>query len=206
MGKIKIKMVILMTLAKFLAPYYQMRCWLNGIRYDRSWHFLGTPHLRRGHGGRIRIGKNFTACSLPWRNALGVQQPVMCRTVAPGAELVIGDDVGMSGCTVSAAKSIQIGNRVTIGSGALIMDSDYHPLNPLDRQRSSTKGKCRPVVIRDDVFIGARAIITKGVTIGEAAVVAAGAVVVHDVEPWTIAGGNPAKKIGDVPRSAGSCE
>jgi len=52
-------------------------------------------------------------------------------------------------------------------------------------------------VIHDHVWIGARAIICPGVTIGEGAVVAAGAVVTQDVEPYTIVGGNPARYIKD---------
>ena len=197
-----LKRVVMQMMAKFAMPWHWLCCALNGISYDRSWKFIGMPRLRTGYGGCIMIGKRFSATSKPWRNALGVFQPVMVRTVAPGAEVVIGDDVGMSGCTVSAAKSIRIGDRVMIGSGALIMDSDYHPLNPIERQHSSTKGNCRPVIIKDDAFIGARAIVCKGVTIGEAAVVAAGAVVTKDVAPWTIVGGNPAREIGKVPREA----
>lgn len=180
--------------------FYWLSCRANGVKYDWSWELRGKPILRAGRNGRVSIGKRFTACSVSWRSTLGVLQPVIVRTVSPGAEICIGDDVGMSGCTVSAAKSITIGSRVMIGSGALIMDSDYHPLNPVERQKRSTKGNSRAVVIADDVFIGARAIITKGVKIGEAAVVSAGAVITKDVAPWTIVGGNPAREIGKVPR------
>ena len=51
------------------------------------------------------------------------------------------------------------------------------------------------ITIGDGVWLGARAIILPGVTIGEGAVVAAGAVVTKDVEPWAVVGGNPAKFI-----------
>ena len=183
-------------------PVNMIYCRMNGVRYDVTWHFRGLPLIRVGHGGCVSIGKRFTACSKPWWNALGVSQKAMLRTVAPGAKLIVGDDVGVSGCTISAAKSITIGDRVMVGSGALIMDSDYHPLDPLLRRDGCNKGNSRPVVIKDDAFIGARAIVCKGVTIGEAAVVAAGAVVTKDVPPWTIVGGNPAVEIGKVPRKA----
>ena len=200
---IRIKRLIVKARDFVCIPYYAFRLALNGVKYDWTWHLYGMPHIRQAERGALRIGRRFTACSDAWHNALGTFQPVMIRTVLPGARLEIGDDVGVSGCVISAAKSIKIGNRVMIGSGALIMDSDYHPLNPIDRRFASTKGKCLPVVIGDDVFIGARAVITKGVTIGEAAVIAAGAVVVKDAAPWTIVGGNPAREIGTVPRTAG---
>ena len=199
---LKLKILFWNVVSWLQIPYKCALCRYNGIRYDRSWRFIGMPRIRVGYGGHISIGKRFSAVSSPWRNALGVTQKVMIRTVAPGANLIIGDDVGASGCTISAVKSIKIGDRVMIGSGALIMDSDYHPLNPIDRRKSSTKGNSRPVQIENDVFIGARAIITKGVKIGEAAVVAAGAVVTKDVAPWTIVGGNPAREIGKVPQEA----
>ena len=57
----------------------------------------------------------------------------------------------------------------------------------------STKGT--PVHIGDDVFIFSNALVMPGVTIGEGAIVLAGSVVTKDVEPWSIVGGNPAKKI-----------
>lgn len=195
----KFKAALFRCLDKLHIPFYVVWCKINGIRYDRTWRFYGRPHIRLGQGGALKIGQRFTACSEPWHNALGIMQPVTIRTVLPGATLTIGDDVGVSGCVISAAKSITIGNRVLIGSGAMIIDSDFHSLNPRCRIERIGRGTCRPVVICDDVFIGARAIITKGVTIGNAAVVAAGAVVVKDVAPWTIVGGNPAREIGRVP-------
>ena len=125
-------------------------------------------------------------------------QPAIIRTVRAGATISIGDDVGISGATVSASKSIAIGNGVLIGSGSLITDSDAHALNPEDR-RKGKDGVAKPIIIGNDVFIGARAIILKGVTIGEGAVVGAGAVVAHDVPPRTIVAGNPARIVGRVP-------
>jgi acetyltransferase-like isoleucine patch superfamily enzyme len=70
------------------------------------------------------------------------------------------------------------------------MDSDFHDLND---QR--LEGISQPITIEDHVWIATRAIILRGVHIGEHAVVAAGAVVTKDVAPYTVVGGNPAKLI-----------
>jgi len=110
----------------------------------------------------------------------------------------IGDDVAMSGCSITAEERITVGNRVMIGAGALILDSDAHPLDPQERFKGG-RGRTAPILIEDDVFVGARAIVLKGVRIGKGAVVAAGAVVVKDVPAYTIVGGNPARPIGHVP-------
>ncbi len=84
-----------------------------------------------------------------------------------------------------------------IGAGALILDSDAHPLDP-EQRRKGGPARTAPITIEDDAFIGARAIVLKGVRIGQGAVVAAGAVVAKDVAPRTIVGGNPARPIGTV--------
>ncbi len=76
------------------------------------------------------------------------------------------------------------------------MDTDAHPLDPGARMRGeSVQGK--PVQIDDDVFIGTRAIILKGVHIHQGAVIGAGAVVARDVPPFAVVAGNPAKVVGD---------
>lgn len=173
---------------------------LRRVKYDLSWRCYGLPYIKRsGVGSVLKIGKRFCACSKQYGNAIGVIQPVIVRTCSTGAKIVIGDDVGMSGCTVSAQKSITIGSHVLIGSGAVITDSDQHSLDWAAR-RKGDKGDSAPIVIGDDVFIGARAIVLKGVTIGNGAVVGAGAVVTKDVPAWSVVAGNPAKVIKELPR------
>lgn len=172
-------------------------CLLHGFRPDFTWRFYGVPYVRKGgRGSSIKIGIDFRAVSKISRNSFGIIQRVVIRTVGHGAKIEIGNDVGISGCTISAAKSITIGSHVLIGSGALICDSDAHPIDPIERRKGSG-GASRPIVIENDVFIGARAIILKGVRIGRGSVIGAGAVVAKDIPPYSIAVGNPAKVIGD---------
>ena len=124
-------------------------------------------------------------------------QPVIIKTLSKKASIFIGDDVGISGCTISAAGSIYIGNEVLIGSGSLIVDNDAHAIHPNGRRYSALPKPAEPVVIEDNVFIGARVIILKGVIIGTGSVIGAGSVVTKDIPPYSIASGNPAKVIGD---------
>jgi acetyltransferase-like isoleucine patch superfamily enzyme len=106
-----------------------------------------------------------------------------------GATLQIGDGTYLNRNTVVIAmKSVTIGCNCKIAWDVNIMDSDFHPL----------PGKAlepKPVVIDDDVWIGCRAIILKGVHIGRGAIVAAGAVVTGDVPAYALVGGVPAKTI-----------
>ena len=190
------KKLLLSLIEKLLVPRNMLWAWWHGIKPDSSWRFRGLPWLRvAGKGSSITIGKRFTANSLIRFNSFGIIQRVVIRTVAPGAKITIGDDVGVSGCTISASKSRFIGNRVLIGSGTAIVDQDAHQIDPDDRRNGTGEIKKAPVIIEDDVFIGARSIILKGVTVGHGSVIGAGSVVVRSIPPDSIAAGNPAKVV-----------
>ena len=90
--------------------------------------------------------------------------------------------------------SIAIGNNVSISQEVMVLSADHDPDSPVFKSRDL------PVIINDYVFIGTRAMILPGVTIGEGAVIAAGAVVTKDVAPYTIVGGVPAKFIRTRPK------
>lgn len=170
-------------------PRDWLMCRLAGLQWDPSWRFWGRPRII--NRGKINIGEHFECCSHPKYNSIGVFQRTLLRTTNPRAELVIGRNVGISGCSISASESITIGDHVLIGSGALITDSDAHPLDPIQRRIKGVAGKSAPIIIGNDVFIGARVIILKGVTIGAGAIIGAGSVVSKNVPPGAIAVGNP---------------
>lgn len=94
-----------------------------------------------------------------------------------------------------------------IGAGACIWDTDFHPLDPHQRREHQTRdASSAPVCIEGDVFIGARALILKGVRIGWGAVIGAGAVVTKHVEACQIVAGNPARVVGAVHPQRGEME
>lgn len=131
---------------------------------------------------RIRIGDKF--------RVLAAHVPVEIGAGEYGL-ITIGDNTFInSGTSIGSLASVTIGNNVAIGNYVLIMDSDFH--NPIDHTLPGAKA---PIVIEDDVWIGARATILKGVKIGKHAVVAAGAVVTKDVPAGALVGGVPAKVI-----------
>jgi acetyltransferase-like isoleucine patch superfamily enzyme len=179
------------------APVDWFWCMLNGVRWRWGWSLSGFPQFRVRGGGCIRIGERFCARSRSQGNSIGVFQPVIITAWGRAAEVVIGDDVGMSGCSITAENRITIGNRVLVGAGALIIDTDAHPLTPEGRN-ANEPARSSPIEIGDDVFIGARAIILKGVKIGSGAVIGAGAVVTKDIPSRSVAVGNPAKVVSKV--------
>lgn len=111
------------------------------------------------------------------------------------AKIIIGSNVSINNnCTIIADKAtIEIGENTLIGPDFYCTNSDFHPLDP--SQRLSTQYGSRPVRIGNNVFIGARVTVLKGVTIGNDSVVAAGSVVVKNVPAGAIVGGNPSQVI-----------
>ncbi|MBQ3098139.1 MAG: acyltransferase [Kiritimatiellae bacterium] len=193
------KKLLLSLIEKLLVPRNMLWAWCHGIKPSATWRFRGLPWLRvAGKGSSITIGKRFTANSLIRFNSFGIIQRVVIRTVAPGAKITIGDNVGVSGCTISASKSITIGNRVLVGSGTAIVDQDAHQIDPDDRRNGTGEIKKAPIIIEDDVFIGARVIILKGVTIGKGSTIGAGSVVTKSIPPYSIVAGNPARVIRSI--------
>lgn len=79
-------------------------------------------------------------------------------------------------------------------------DSNGHPTDPVARvaNQPPSPEDVRPIKIEDNVWIGGRAMILPGVTVGEGSIVAANSVVRKDVAPYTIVAGNPAVKVADV--------
>jgi acetyltransferase-like isoleucine patch superfamily enzyme len=105
------------------------------------------------------------------------------------ATLRIGDRTRVGDRTeIHCGRAVSIGAGCAISWDVVILDRDYHALD-------SDGEQCRPVTIGDHVWIGCRAMVLKGVTIGEGAVVAAGAVVTSDVPPRALVAGNPARVV-----------
>ena len=192
-------------------PEYLRLCWYRavtpaqvrrqGVALGGPVVFWGAPIIACAPDTRIEIGAGSVLCSRAEYTALGVNHPVVLRTLAPGASISIGAGVRMSGATICAARQVAIGARCCLGANVTIADTDFHALDPAVRaSRHDAEGAASaPVEIGEDVFLGTNCLILKGVRIGRGAVVGAGAVVVHDVAPYSIVAGNPARQVGQAP-------
>jgi acetyltransferase-like isoleucine patch superfamily enzyme len=135
---------------------------------------------------RVREG-----ASLRCEGVVSLQRGI--RIVVDGGELTIGHGTNVNGSARILVRSgVRIGAWCTLSWDCQILDNDFHTMIVDGQRRPSTA----PVTIGDRVWVGTNALILKGVTIGEGAVIAAGAVVTKDVPAHAIVAGSPAKVIG----------
>lgn len=166
------------------------------VKYGKKLLLKGVPIIFNKSGATLSIGDNCTIKSSFLSNLVGLYSRSIIVTRTPQAEIVIGDNVGVSGATIYARQSIKIGENTLIGGNVKIFDNDFHPLevearNIDDKDKISSK----PVVIGKNCFIGCNSLILKGTVLGDGCVVGAGAVVSGKFEDNCVIAGNPAKVI-----------
>lgn len=179
-------------------PYIRLSMALQGVTWGKGWRIFGMPIVQRHRGSCIELGDGLELRSWRSSNPLAPNHPVVVATRTAHASIRIGDGCGFTGTTIVAAELITIGNRVLVGANCTIVDTDFHPLTRVKRERDILDGAHAPVVIEDDVFIGMNSLVLKGVSIGANSVIGAGSVVTHDIPPSVIAAGNPARVISQL--------
>ena len=163
------------------------------VRYSSYPQIVGK--LRMQNDGQIFFGKSVRFNSRLTSNFVGLNKPCTIAVTNKG-RLQIDDFSGFSGVSIYCASAIWIGKYVNCGGNVSIWDTDFHPLNFEDRRVNDvSKIRSMPIIIEDDVFIGANSIILKGVVIGARSVIGAGSVVTKTIPPDEIWAGNPAKFI-----------
>ncbi len=187
----------------FLGRRSSLPTWPDGVSIGPNSVVSGSIWLRTS-GATISIGRD---CLVE-----GV-----LSTETKDSKLTIGENVYIGRSTIVSIRSVSVEDHVLISSDCLIQDSDNH-----NTKFSVRKYDCRdwkngcihdweltpsaPIVIKRGAWIGAKAIVLKGVTIGEGAVVGAGSVVTKDVTPFTVVAGNPARLISVIDDPAGRLE
>ena len=157
----------------------------GAVRLGRRVFAYGRPVVKLERLAHLELGEDVRIESGVHRTRLSVRHK---------ARLVIGDDVRLNGCILSANAEVIVKRGARIGPWAHVMDGDFH--STADRKAA---GKLRPVIIEEDAWLTTRCMVLKGVTIGRGAVVAAGSVVTKDVEPYTVVAGVPARVVRRLP-------
>lgn len=171
----------LLQQALWSGPVFKARCASYGKNLRM---FNGMPWVEGDL--IIHLGDNVTLGQVSFASGHVFDSP----------QLIIGNNTLVNdGSTISVNKEVRIGNDVKIAFGCFIADSNGHPIDPTRRHGSLIPEEVRPVLIEDNVWICSNCTVLKGVTIGKNSVISAGSVVVSDIPPNVVAGGNPAKVI-----------
>tara|TARA_B100000700_G_scaffold22924_1_gene22235 strand:- start:53 stop:736 length:684 start_codon:yes stop_codon:yes gene_type:complete len=152
--------------------------------------FMGARYLHV-YGSGVNVGNNATFVATS-------DSYIRLTTWNLGefdGKIIAGDNCLFTpGVRIAAASEIKIGDGCMFANSAYISDADWHGIY----KRSEPVGSTKPIELKNNVWIGDRAVVGKGVNIGENSIVAAGSVVVKDVPDNVIVGGNPAKVIKDL--------
>ena len=180
---------------------------LNNIKYGKNFRVFNHLYLKIHVGALVQICNNCTIMSGAGLNPLS-RNIKTCIYVGKKATLKLGNDVGISSSTLWVKESVSIGNSVAIGADCIIMDTDAHNLDWKIRCSEETNeygesvdmvtAASAPIVIEDNVLVGARCIILKGVTIGARSIIGSGSIVTKDIPSDCIAAGNPCKVIKSI--------
>lgn len=171
----------------FSTTFMRLYISMGGAKLGKNVKFRGFTLIDRFPCSSIKIGDGCTFNSSSLFNYRGLNHRCIIQTGRPGAKIAIGRHCGFSGCSIVANLDVTFGDYCTVGANAIIGDRDDHediyPTAP------------DAVHIGSHVWVGMNATILKGVTIGDNAIIGAGAIVTKDVPANAIVAGIPARVI-----------
>lgn len=180
---------------EFRKPFIHYLCKLKfrywGVKLGSGVTFLGFSRVLNLN--IIQIGDNTRIIS-GTRNNVGRNNKTIFETGQDGI-IIIGQNVGISNCTIISQNCIQIDDQVYIGGGSRIYDNDFHSIDRKIRIEAPNIIPSAKIHIMEGVFIGGHCTILKGVTIGMNSVVGSNSLVTKSIPNNEVWGGNPAKKI-----------
>lgn len=184
----------------FYIRYNRILLFMSGAKFGKFCQVYNKIYLIKARDSFLSIGNHFLFTSGESFNPLcrNIRGCIYCKK---GASIIIGNNVGMSSTCLWASQGIKIGDNVKIGGDCILLDTDAHSLNYLKRR--DIQGDCSsavssPIIIEDDVLIGTRSIILKGVTIGARSIIGSGSIVIKSIPADCIAAGNPCKVIREI--------
>lgn len=165
----------------------------SNIKVPSSLRIVGIPMIDIHPKATLQIGENVTLGSENRGYHLNLFAPTKLLADREGAVIKIGSNCRIHGTCIHAQKYIEIGRNCLIAANCQIIDCNAHNVS-FDNveNRIHTKGTPKPIIIEDNVWLGANTFVMPGVTIGEGSVVSANSVVTEDIPPYSIARGNPA--------------
>lgn len=159
---------------------------LKGKRVQFGPGFIANGRLQIKGPGQVIFGANV--------NAWAHKEPNVLITYSPDVVIKIGDNTRLNGAGLMAACGITIGCNCLVGS-AVIVDTDFHSVNPDRRTNPDARVKSASITIGNNVWLAGQTAVLKGVTIGDNSVVGFRGVVASNVPPNVVVAGNPVQVV-----------
>ena len=189
----------------FYLKFYPLLFQLLNIKFGTNLNIYNKIYLNIFPGSTVYIGNNFCFTSGEAYNPLCRNIRGCIHTAEKGSTIIIGNNVGISSACLWAKEKIVIGDNVKIGGDCILLDTDAHNLDYRIRKSNEKNSegiytdvataKSAPIIIENDVLIGTRCIVLKGVTIGARSIIGSGSVITKSIPADSIAAGNPCKVI-----------
>jgi len=171
----------------------------QGFTVGRDVDIIGKLIYTAVKGSKVTIGEGTKLSTSNSGYHLGVFSPMKIILSSSSAIISIGKNTRIHASCIHAREKVEIGNNCLIAGNCQIFDCSGHDLSFENvENRINTVGNTKPVIVEDNVWIGFGSIIMPGVRIGYGSVIAAGSIVVKDVPPMSVVGGNPANIIKTV--------
>jgi acetyltransferase-like isoleucine patch superfamily enzyme len=187
-------MAFRLALSLFWGQYYKWKFRLLGRRVIIGKFFRVTGPLDIQGPGTVIFGDHCTVSSSRLR-------PTTPYTHAADSVIKFGNRVMLTRTRLGCVNRIEVDDDAGLAE-AWIMDSDFHSVEPTAGPRYNTKGVSKPVIIGRNAWIGAGAMVLKGVRVGANSIVGAGAVVAYNVPADAVVFGNPARVVWRLRRPA----
>lgn len=168
----------------------------RNIKFSSFVKVKGFPSIQIFNKAKLILKHNVTLNSSNYDYHINMYKSVKLFAYGSGAVIEIGSNTRIHGSCIHARKQVKIGENCLIAANCNIMDSNGHEiLVESPESRLIKMDEPIPIIIKDNVWIGANSIILPGVTIGKNSIIAAGSIVTKRVPENVIFGGNPAKLI-----------
>ena len=175
-----VRRLIVREISTFVA---KLKCMLWNIPCGKKLKIYGSVLFYKEPGSKITIGDGCCFNSSDLLNFRGINHRCILQTGSSSALIQIGDGCSFSGVSIVCDDKVILHNNVRVGANSSIADRDGHG------------GGIKPVVIRENVWLGMNVHVLKGVTIGENSIIGAGSIVTKDIPANVVAAGNPCRVI-----------
>ncbi|MDD5151731.1 MAG: acyltransferase [Flavobacterium sp.] len=165
---------------------------LSGVTYGKGILFDGILRIINKSGVKsITIGNNCRFNSSNKSNIIGINHACIFSTHHKNSKIIIGNNCGFSATVIGSFNYIEIGDDVQCGANTLITDGDWHFNDP-------RVGPSKPIIIKNNVWLGYGVVVLKGVEIGENTIIGANSVVTSNIPANVIASGNPCRVVKEI--------